>query len=85
MPGIRQISPYFAGFAKIPFREFLLLSFFGTLLWTIPIISVGYYAGTIFKINPQYVSYLGLVFLIIFLIYVSFKYLKRKKKKVKVS
>ncbi|MEH7480535.1 DedA family protein [Neobacillus drentensis] len=79
LPGIRQISPYFAGITNIPFRMFFLFSLLGTLLWTIPFIVGGYYAGKVFHINPDYIPYLGMVFFILFLLFVIRKYIKRKK------
>lgn len=79
LPGIRQISPYFAGITNIPFRRFFLFSLLGTLLWTIPFIVGGYYAGKVFHINPDYIPYLGMVFFILFLLFVIRKYIKRKK------
>lgn len=45
MPGIRQISPYFAGMNKIPFLDFLLTSLLGTVLWIFPFILIGYYTS----------------------------------------
>lgn len=81
MPGIRQISPYFAGITKIPFRKFFVFSLLGTLLWTIPFIVAGYYAGKVFNINPEYVPYLGVFFLVVFLIYVLLKHFKKNKSK----
>jgi membrane protein DedA with SNARE-associated domain len=78
MPGLRQISPYFAGITNIPFRKFFLFSLLGTVLWTVPFIVAGYYAGKVFNINPTYVPYLGFVFLIIFLLYLLIKYIKKK-------
>lgn len=80
MPGIRQISPYFAGIAKIPFRRFFFFSLIGTLLWTIPFIFGGYFAGKVFNINPAHVPYLGVLFLVIFLVYVLINFIKKKKR-----
>jgi membrane-associated protein len=80
LPGIRQISPYFAGINTIPYRRFFIFSLLGTLLWTIPFIVGGYYAGKVFNINPAYVPYLGMVFFIFFLLYVIVKYIKGKKR-----
>jgi membrane protein DedA with SNARE-associated domain len=85
MPGLRQISPYFAGIANIPFQKFFLFSLLGTLLWTFPFIVGGYYAGKVFNINPKYVPYVGVVFLILFLVYVLIKYIKRKIQRTKVK
>lgn len=85
LPGIRQISPYFAGIAKIPFGEFFLFSLLGTIIWTMPFIIAGYYAGGIFNINPKYVPYSGVVFFAVFLLYVFLKYVKKKQKMKKES
>ncbi|MEH7075752.1 DedA family protein [Neobacillus drentensis] len=81
LPGIRQISPYFAGINKIPFRVFFFFSILGTLLWTIPFILAGYYGGKLFHINPNYVPYLGIAFFFLFLIYVIINYIIGKKRK----
>lgn len=78
MPGIRQISPYFAGITNISFRKFFLFSLIGTLLWTVPFIVVGYYAGKMFHINPEYVPYIGVLFLIVFLVFVLIKYIRNQ-------
>jgi len=78
LPGIRQISPYFAGIAHIPFARFFLFSLLGTLIWTIPFILAGYFTGKIFHVNPNYV---GIVFLVLFFLYVIIKYIKGKKSK----
>ncbi|MFD4817617.1 DedA family protein [Peribacillus butanolivorans] len=80
LPGIRQISPYFAGINHIPFFKFLLFSLLGTVLWTVPFIVAGYYLGNAFHINPEYVPLLGVVFIVFLLIYVSINYMKKKKK-----
>ncbi|ETI65930.1 DedA family protein [Neobacillus vireti] len=79
LPGLRQISPYFAGITNIPFQCFFLFSLMGTLLWVIPFILAGYFAGKVFNINPAYVPYLGIILLLIFIFYVIIKYIKRKK------
>ncbi|MBT2665683.1 DedA family protein [Bacillus sp. ISL-4] len=79
IPGIRQISPYFAGISSIPFRKYFLFSLLGTLLWTVPLIVAGYFVGDAFDVNPKYVPYLGVVFLIIFVLYVTIKYMKKRK------
>ncbi|MFJ7728306.1 DedA family protein [Neobacillus sp. NPDC097160] len=81
LPGIRQISPYFAGIAHIPFTKFFLFSLLGTLLWTIPFILAGYFTGKIFHINPNFAPYLGIIFLVLFFLYVILKYIKGKKRK----
>lgn len=79
MPGIRQISPYFAGMNKISLFEFILSSFVGTVLWIIPFILAGYYAGGALHINPKYIPYLGMVFFLIFLLVVLVNFFKKRK------
>lgn len=80
LPGLRQINPYFAGISHIRFRGFLLFSLIGSILWTVPFILAGYYAGGIFHINPAYVPYLGVFFLVLFLLYVTFNFFLKKRK-----
>lgn len=80
MPGIRQISPYFAGISKISFMKFTVLSLIGTILWTVPFILGGYFAGKIFHINPKYVPLLGVVFLVIFIAVILIKRINKKLK-----
>lgn len=82
MPGIRQMSPYFAGITKVPFRRFFTFSLLGTILWIVPFIVAGYYAGKFFNINPANVPYLGVLFLVVFLIYILIKHLKKRKQKL---
>ena len=81
IPGIRQISPYFAGIAKTPFDQFSMLALLGTVLWIIPYIVAGYYLGKVFHINPDYVAYLSILFFIIFFLSIFISYIRRKWKK----
>ncbi len=80
LPGLRQINPYFAGISHIRFGGYLLFSLIGSILWTVPFIVAGYYIGGTFPINPAYVPYLGVLFLALFLLYVSFNFVKKKLK-----
>ncbi|URT71340.1 DedA family protein [Cytobacillus firmus] len=80
MPGIRQINPYLAGISQVPFHQYLLYSAAGSLSWVLPIIAAGYFAGSFFDINPEYVPYLGVLLLAVFVIYMLFKYAKNKLK-----
>ncbi|PLT35475.1 DedA family protein [Bacillus sp. V5-8f] len=80
IPGLRQISPYFAGIANIGFPTFFIYSLVGTVCWAVPFIVAGYVAGDLFDINPMYVPYLGILFSFIFIIYVSIKYVRKKRR-----
>lgn len=81
MPGVRQISPYFAGIAKVPFWRFSLLSLLGTILWLAPFLVIGYYLGQTFDINPDYVPYIGVLFLLLFIVFVLVKWLRGRREK----
>lgn len=80
MPGVRQISPYFAGIVHVPFQRYMAFSLLGTLMWTIPIIALGYYTGEAFHINPKYAPLLGLVSVVVFLVYILMKKIKKIKR-----
>ncbi len=79
LPGIRQLSPYFAGISKVPFGRFFLFSLLGSVIWTIPIILVGYFTANSININPKYVPYVGVALFVIFIIYVLIKKFISKK------
>lgn len=79
MPGIRQLSPYFAGMVKVPFYQYCICVGFGTVIWTVPYIFGGYYLGTTFQISPNYAPYIGFIIFGIFILYVILKkYIKKK-------
>ena len=73
IPGVRQLSPYFAGMAKVPFRQYCFYAACGTILWTIPFTLGGYYLGAAFHIDPMYAPYIGIGFFILFIVYVLWK------------
>ncbi|MGG0656278.1 DedA family protein [Rummeliibacillus pycnus] len=79
LPGIRQISPYFAGIAKVPFLRFFLFSLLGSTIWTIPFILAGYYTAETIYINPKYVPYFGVLLFVLFLLYIFIKKLVSRK------
>lgn len=80
LPGIRQISPYFAGVARVPFRVFLLSSLFGSILWTVPFVVGGYFAAETIDINPKYAPYFGVLLFVLFILYVMIKKIFSRKK-----
>lgn len=79
LPGVRQISPYFAGIAHFPFRSFILFSLIGSVIWTIPIILVGYYTAKVIYINPKYVPYFGLLLFVPFLAQLIVKKIRNRQ------
>ncbi|WLV25401.1 DedA family protein [Aciduricibacillus chroicocephali] len=83
MPGIRQISPYLAGIANVGVIRFVILSAIGSILWIVPFLLAGFFIGRTFNINPDYVPFIGLLFLAVFIVYVLVKWLRKRKKKRK--
>lgn len=80
MPGIRQISPYFAGLTTMPFYQFFGLAVFGTVLWVMPFLVAGYVLGRSFHVNPSYAPLVGVFFLVVMIGWFLLK--KKTSKKV---
>lgn len=53
IPGVRHITGYFSGIAKIPYRSFALYAYTGALLWVSAFISLGKVLG------PKWEEYHG--------------------------
>lgn len=78
LPGVRQINPYFAGAARVCFLRYIIYSFIGSAIWTVPYILAGYVVGSKMNLPPQYVSYFGLLLFALFIISIAFKFLQKK-------
>jgi membrane-associated protein len=80
MPGLRQVAPYLSGIFSINIVRYLVISGAGSLLWSITYILLGWGLGSSFPINPNYVPYLGVGLLVIFLVTSLTRYLRKKRK-----
>ncbi|WP_175987915.1 DedA family protein [Bacillus sp. Marseille-Q1617] len=80
MPGLRQVAPYLSGIFSISIVRYLIISGAGSLLWAIAYILLGWGLGSSFPINPNYVPYLGVGLLVIFLVTSLTRYLRKKRK-----
>ncbi|GKV69263.1 membrane protein [Sporosarcina sp. NCCP-2716] len=80
MPGIRQISPYFAGLTKMPFYEFAILGGAASASWVLPFLLAGYFLGRSFDVNPSYVALVGVVFLSIMIGWFIYKKVRAKQR-----
>lgn len=85
LPGMRQISPYFAGITKTPLKPFILFSLIGSIIWTMPFVLLGYFTANTIYINPDYVPYLGIILFILFIVYFIVKKIIGRSKKNKSS
>ena len=69
------------GVAKVPFKKYLTLNFFGQLIWTAILLSVGYLFGNIYTTidkSFQNIALVALIIITIALVYGFGKYLSRK-------
>lgn len=80
MPGLRQVAPYLSGIFSINIVRYLVISGAGSLLWTISYIVLGWGLGSSFPINPNYVPYLGIGLLVIFVVTSLARYVRKKRK-----
>jgi membrane protein DedA with SNARE-associated domain len=80
MPGVRHLTAICAGTSLMPYRTFALFAYTGGLLWTITLVSLGYYLGEkwrhIYMYSHRFMIPLVLLSIIILIIYV---YLKQAK------
>ncbi|UNL87082.1 DedA family protein [Priestia koreensis] len=74
IPGIRQLSPYFAGISRYPIGMYTIVSFIGGAVWTVVFILIGYYVGDKFE-----VMYIGIGIGVLVVIYLIWKSIRRSK------
>ncbi|MEG9295510.1 DedA family protein [Mangrovibacillus sp. Mu-81] len=80
MPGLRQVAPYLSGIFSINIMRYLLITCAGSMIWTITYILLGWGLGSSFPINPNYVPYLGVGLLVIFIVSSLARYLRKRRK-----
>ncbi|PAQ14782.1 hypothetical protein CD798_09390 [Bacillaceae bacterium SAOS 7] len=79
IPGIRQFNPYFAGISKFPFLFFTIISVFGSLIWVLIYMLIGFVISSYIDIHPVYLTIAGAVFFIGFMIQLMIKSFKSKR------
>lgn len=65
-----------AGIFKVPFKNYVILNLLGGFIWTIFLISIGYFIGNIFLIIPKQIQ-LIFVFIIFILLIICLKYINK--------
>ncbi|GGG30420.1 putative membrane protein YbfM [Lysinibacillus alkalisoli] len=83
LPGIRQISPYVAGVAKLRLSLFMTYSIIGAIVWIVPYMAAGYFIGRYFNIPPVYISSIGFILFGLFIVHLIIQYIKKKWKGAK--
>ncbi len=61
MPIIRTFSPVVAGVGRMPYRQFLIISVLGTILWVWSMLFIGYFLGTYIPGLDKHIEILILV------------------------
>lgn len=64
MPIVRTFAPIVAGVASMRYRTFLIYNILGAFVWTVGLVALGYFLGSVINID-RYL--LPIIFLIIFL------------------
>lgn len=60
MPIVRTFSPVVAGVGRMPYRQFLIISVFGTIIWVWSMLFTGYFLGTYIPGIDQHIEILVL-------------------------
>ena len=82
-PGIRELISIPAGFSKMNFRKFIVYTSLGTFIWTLFLVSLGFFFGVYLeKFNLSGIfEEIAILILLTILAYFVFKYLVKKFRK----
>ena len=85
IPGVRHLTAIFAGTSLMPYHTFALFAYMGGLIWTISLVSLGYFLGEkwrhVYMYSHRFIIPLVLFSIIIFIIYIYWKRLKARRNK----
>lgn len=83
IPGVRHLTAIFAGTSLMPYRMFALFAYTGGLLWTITLVSLGYFLGekwhNVYMYSHRYIIPVVLLSIVVLLIAVYWKTVKGKQ------
>jgi membrane protein DedA with SNARE-associated domain len=83
IPGIRHLTAIIAGTSRMPYRTFALFAYTGGLLWTITLVSLGYFLGEnwrhVYMYSHRFIIPLVLLSIIVVLIGIYWETLKAKR------
>jgi membrane protein DedA with SNARE-associated domain len=83
MPGVRHFTAIFAGASLMPYRTFALFAYAGGFVWTISLVSLGYFLGEkwrrVYMYSHRFIIPLVLLSIVVLLIGMYWKTVKTKK------
>jgi membrane protein DedA with SNARE-associated domain len=84
VPGVRHLTAIIAGASRMPYRTFALFAYTGGFLWTITLVSIGYFLGEqwrhVYMYSHRYIIPVVLVSIVVFGIAIYWKNVGRKTK-----
>lgn len=86
IPGLRHVTPYLAGIARLSFWKTISFSFVGAALWVFAFIYLGHFLAanwsTIVRFIDPY-TLAGLVFIALGIYFIRFKITRQRRKKLR--
>ena len=77
IPGVRHLTAIFSGASRMPYRTFALYAYAGGFLWTITMVSLGYFLGEkwhhVYMYSHRFVIPLILLSIVILIIVIYWK------------
>jgi membrane protein DedA with SNARE-associated domain len=83
IPGVRHFTAYVAGTAELPYREFAVFAYAGSLLWPLTFISLGYFFGehwnSMLKLAEHYIRQVSIAAAFFLVAYLLWRFVLRRK------
>jgi membrane protein DedA with SNARE-associated domain len=85
IPGIRHLTAIFAGISLMPYRTFAMFAYTGGFVWTITLVSLGYFLGEkwrhVYMYSHRFIIPLVLFSIVVLIIGIYWKTMKAKRSK----
>ena len=81
IPIVRTFAPIVAGTGEMRYRTFFWYNVIGAFVWTVALVSLGYFLGSIVKDVDRYILPIVAIIIVVSFLPGVFHYLKQKKKK----
>ncbi len=77
IPLLRTFAPIIAGLVNMNYKKFVIYNLFGAGLWSVSVVSLGYYLGIKFAFIQEYISIIMILILIATVAPVAYKVVKK--------